>query len=260
MLDNRLREKIKFANVTKEIAKLNYPLPTFLVSFPRSGSNFLQSVLQGSSGIRCQSIYGPSSEDTDTILSLKSHAISYEYLLDEIHRFIPKVTQPSKLLLLYRDPRDVMISFLEYTQVNRKVQIPQEDFLENVSFFYAAGTIDKTFERKVEYGPMSIIDVYKKHIRKWFIDKPDSLDCLVVKFEDLVLSPDKGFKRIFDFLELDCSLAKELLDVKVSQYDQARMQRGQAGGWRTCQDLYGKLLSQVQTLLRHEIEMLGYEK
>lgn len=255
---NSITKKIRLIHAKKKAAKLGYVLPTFLVSFPRSGSNFLQSVLQGSSGFLCQSIYGPYPDDTEPVLSLKSHAISLEHLLDEINRLLPDVSQPSKIILLPRDPRDVMISFFEFTQVRRNIILRQENFLD-ISYFYAS-TIDKTSERKIEYTPLNITEAYKSHIKNWFVNKPEHLDCLTLRYEDLVQSPNKHFQHLFEFLNLNCSIATEMLEVKVSLYSQTSAQRGQAQGWRAYQDKYAGLLAQVQTLFGHEMRVLGYDE
>lgn len=258
LLDKNLKSKVKYINAENIAANLDYLLPTFLVSFPRSGSNFLQMILQASSGLQCQSIYVPVSTSTEPVLSLKSHAVSLHYLFDEILRFIPDTSSsPSKIILLQRDPRDVLISFFEYTQAKRNIQVSQEEFLNNVCYFYAS-TIDKTFERKLEYAPLNIIQAYKKHIENWFIKRPDDIDCLVVKFEDLILSPGPEFQRIFDFLQLNCSLAKELIDVKVSQYSQSSGQRGQPQGWQIKKKRYSVLIGQTESLMKDEIQFLKY--
>lgn len=259
LLDHRLRSKLRFVNARKEIAGLGYALPTFLVSFPRSGSNFLQTVLQGASGLRCQSIYAPLLNDSEPVLSLKSHAVSLEYLFDEIHRFISKEPRPSKIVLLYRDPRDVMISFYEYTQAQKNTQISQSEFLNNYDYFLAA-PIDRECRRKVEYAPISVGQAYKKHVRRWFVEPlPDHLDCLVVKYEDLVQEPQQEFQRIFDFLGLKCSLVEQIVDVQVSQYSSEPRQRGQAYGWKDNFPRYKALLEEVNLALRDEIIVLGYQ-
>lgn len=242
--------------------KISYSLPTYLISYPRSGSNFLQSVLSKSSGLCCKSIYALPHNYSEHILSLKSHAISYKYLLDESKRLVHTDNLPSKIILLFRDPRDVMISFYEFVLKRKNTKISQKEFLENVCYFYATyeGKDTSPLERQVEYSPLNVAEGYIKHIYNWFVKKPENLDCLVVKFEDLILSPYTEFKRIFDFLELDCSLATEQLKVKVSQYSDSKRQRGKAYEWVNCQDEYSKLLNRVNTLFHSEIKILGYDK
>lgn len=240
---------------------LGYSLPTYLIGFPRSGTNFLQSVLEGSSGLLCRSIYGPPTINPNHILSLKSHTPSYEFLLDEIRRFLPNSESPDKFILIIRDPRDVFISFYEFVQSTKGVSIAQSDFIKEVSYFFATfEDRHKVNSRKLELAPLSIFDAYKKHIDNWFVNRPPSMDCHVVKYEGLVLSPESEFQRIFDFLNLDCSLEKERLILKVSQYSKTSRKRGASGGWRHCQDEYGELISLVNDVFKKEIKVLSYSE
>jgi hypothetical protein len=244
----------------RQMQHLSYATPSYLISYPRSGSNFLQSVVQGSSGLRCRSVYAFPHVQPQYILSLKSHALSFGHLLDEISRLVPDAPPPQKLVVLFRDPRDVMVSFYEFLQVRKDVQIPQVDFLEGVSYFYATyKDRDMALARRSEYAPISIAESYRKHVRNWVVEPPNDLDCLTVRYEDLVLSPEIEFQRIFDFLELDCALAAATLADKVSLYSEGSRPRGEPHGWRTCEDQYPDLLARVRTMLNYEIGVLGYD-
>lgn len=240
--------------VLERTQRINYSLPTYLISFPRSGSNFLQFIIEKSSGLRCQSIYGEICNSPNYLLSLKSHAITYEYLLYEINCLLPCVSKPGKIILLHRDPHDVMISYYEYTQTQNKVQIDQGEFLNKDDYFLAALII-----RNVRYTLLSVGQAYKQHVRSWFVEPlPDNLDYLIVKYENLVHDPQKEFRRIFDFFELKCSLAEQFLDVKVSLYSPELQQRGLAYGWKNKISRYKTLLKSVDYALQDEIDALGY--
>jgi len=244
-----------------EVKSLGYSLPSYLVGFPRSGTNFLQSVLEGSSGLLCRSLYGSPKVNQNNILSLKSHTPSYELLLDEIDRFVPDFGTPDKFILIIRDPRDVFISFYEFVQSTKDLSITQSEFINEVCYFFATfEDRHKVNSRKSEFAPLSIFDAYKKHIDSWFVNRPPSMDCHVVKYEDLVLSPESEFQRIFDFLNLDCSLEKERLELKVSQYSNSSRKRGAISGWRDCQSEYGELISSVSNAFKKEIKILGYSE
>jgi len=256
--EKRLPEQQQLLSEDK-VKSLGYSLPSYLVGFPRSGTNFLQSVLEGSSGLLCRSLYGPPKVNQNNILSLKSHTPSYEFLLDEIGRFVPEFGTPDKFILIIRDPRDVFISFYEFVQSTKGLSITQSEFIYEVCYFFATfEDRHKVNSRKLEFAPLSIFDAYKKHIDSWFVNRPPSMDCHVVKYEDLVLSPESEFQRIFDFLNLDCSLEKEKLKLKVSQYSTTSRKRGVIGGWRDCQDEYDELISSVNNSLKKEITILGY--
>mgnify|MGYP001056833394 CR=1 FL=1 len=254
------RTRVRYFQQEQTIAGLPYPVPGVVVSYPRAGSNFLQAILTQSSGLNNQSIYarkepiGP----RDFILSLKSHAPTPEYLWEEYRRKVAMPERPERIILLTRDPRDLMISFYEYTQTQRKTGIPQEDFLHGTCYFYAS-TIDPDSERALERAPLSVAAAYQKHIRAWFTGRPDNLDCIEVRYEDLVQQPEDTFARIFAYLNLDCPLATAFLPVKVSLYDSSRKERGVPGGWRHQQERYRVLLDTVHDSFQDEISLLGYD-
>ena len=243
----------------ERLSVVDYTLPAVVVSFPRTGSNYLQSILMHSSSTHNISIYSQNPSGFKPLLSVKSHALSPEYLQDEYERLMEREHLPEKILLMKRDPRDVMISFYEYTQKQRGVKISQDDFLEEVCFFYAS-TIDKTNSRRVETAPLNIVGAYKKHIRQWFSERPEGLDVLELCYEDLVEKSEKTFERALRYLELDVPVAKEFLDVKVSLYSEEDRNRGIAYGWQHTGKRYASLVKKVESLLADEIKLLGYSK
>lgn len=255
-----VRWKLQLMQVRERAARLSYLLPAVVLSYPRAGSNFLQSVLQGSSGFRCQSIYGELAEGADSTLTVKSHSPSPAYFEDEWHRLLPDRPLPAKIIRLQRDPRDVLISFLEYTEANRKTSISQDEFLNGVDYFYAS-TVDRDFRRSLYKQGMTVAEAFKEHVRTWYMETPpDYCEILPVRYEDLLLEPQAAFQRIFEFLNLDCELSKKFLKVKVSLYSDTGRQRARLQGWRENQERYGILLGMIQEQLAGEIRILGYEE
>lgn len=255
-----VRWKLQLLHARERAAQLPYLLPAVVLSYPRAGSNFLQSVLQGSSGFWCQSIYAPFSEIPDSTLTVKSHSPSPKYFEDEWQRLLPGRPLPAKIIRLQRDPRDVLVSFIEYTESKRKTVVRQEEFLNEVDYFYAS-TIDRDFKRSVYKNGMTVAQAFREHVRTWYAESPpDCYEILPVRYEDLVLEPQETFKKIFDFLNLDCELAEKFLRVKVSLYSDTGRPRAQIQGWRKNLERYGTLLQMVQEELAEEIRLLGYEE
>lgn len=255
-----VRWKLQLMRVRERAAELPYLLPAVVLSYPRAGSNFLQSVLQGSSGFRCQSIYGELKEGADNTLTVKSHSPSPSYFEHEWRRLIPDRTLPSKIIRLQRDPRDVLISFLEYTEANRKTTIRQEEFLNYVDYFYAS-TVDRDFLRAHYKQGLTVAQAFKEHVRTWYQEPlPACYEILPVRYEDLVLEPQKTFQSIFDFLNLDCELADKFLKVKVSLYSDTGRARARTAGWRENMERYGVLIQMIQEQLSEEIQLLGYKE
>ena len=257
-LDESLKRRFRFINAKRVAAELPYRLPAVITSYPRSGSNFVQSVLRHSSGLTNLSIYASNPDGVDITLTVKSHAPSPEYLRDEFGRIVGEPDWPARIVLLQRDPRDVMISFYEYTQYMRQATVHQEDFLENTCFFYASG-IDREIRRRVDIAPLSVLQAYKKHVQEWFTRKPATVDCLIVKYEDLLAAPVEAFQRMFDYLDLDCPLASEYLTHEVSLYDDTRQHRAQSSAWKGHAEKYRVLLDAAHATLSDEMHVLGYE-
>jgi hypothetical protein len=254
------RDRLAVARAHETAGRLNWPYPAVVCSYPRAGSNFLQSILMQSSGMNNVSIYGRKDlfKPSECVLTVKSHAPSPAYLEEEFARKVEWPERPDRVVLLQRDPRDVMISFFEYTQANRKITLDQAQFLDSVDYFYAS-TIDTESQRTMYTASLTVAAAFREHVRAWFVERPPELKCLVVRYEDLVENAEAGFQRIFDFLEVDCTLAREFLGVKVSLYSEGKRARGVAGGWRQAQETYQVLIDGVNAKLAEEIQILGYE-
>ena len=262
--NRNLLTKLTNLNSWDKIEKLPYALPTYVVGFPRSGTNFLQSVLQGSSGMKCQSMYSNVIEDSNEILSLKSHAFSKASLFDEINRLIPDLSyqsneQKKKVISIFRDPRDVMPSFYDFVSWRKNASIPQKDFLKTCYFFATYQERHKMMDRGSEFQSVNIKQAYKKHVANWYRKDNKDIELYTVKYEDLVLCPDIAFKGIFEFLELDCQLAKEMLGRKVAEFSGTARKRGVAYGWKAKMSNYAELIESVNEHLSREITAMGYE-
>lgn len=229
--------------------------PTFVVSFPRSGSNFLQNVLRASSGRAARSIYDDP-RDAPGAFSLKSHAPTRAYLRDEARRLLDLDPTRSRKLILVRDPRDVMISFFEYTQHKQATRIGQRHFVGSYDFFLAA-PIDRHCRRRAETSALSVIDAYRKWLRDWAMTSPSNNE-LVVRYEALVSQPQATFAQLFAHLGLHCELASEVLGEVVSRYSDESRPRAREGSWRLVADRYRELLDGVEASLAEELEALGY--
>lgn len=255
-----VRAKLQIMRAREIAAKIPYSLPAVVLSYPRAGSNFLQSVLQGSCGLRCQSIYGQLDEGPQCTLTVKSHSPSPEYFCDEWRRLMPGQELPQKIIRLQRDPRDLFISFFEYTEANRKTTVRQEEFLEHVDFFYAS-TIDRLFLRAVNKQGLTVLDAFKTHVRTWYCEPcPSEFEMLPVRYEELITAPQETFLRIFNFLHLDCGLEEKFLRFKVAQYSDTGRPRAVAQGWVKNRERYAILLDKIEALLADEIRLLGYSQ
>lgn len=232
---------------------------SFLVSFPRSGSNFLQNVLAKSSNKSCESLYGAIWAQPKTYLSLKSHAISEAWLLDEIDRYSPQSWNNPKIIYIYRDPRDVMVSFWEFVQYRKKIKIPQEFFIDQTAYDYATfESKDPVLDRRVEWAPLSVGNAYRKHYNNWIL-KNETETFRIFKFEEMLRSPKVEFERLFTFLGIKCEIEETALSERVSLYGDGKSRgRGQHHGWKTNYNKYKSIVDRVERNFSDILETLGY--
>ncbi len=262
--NQHLASKFGFVQSWDKIQNLPYELPTYVVGYPRSGTNFIQSVMQGSTGIKCQSMYADKIDNSQDILSLKSHAFSKSALYDEIERLIPDISlngqqKNKKIISIFRDPRDVMPSFYEFVAWRKKVKIPQSDFLKTCYFYATYQDRHKMLDRNSEVQSVNIEQAYKKHVANWFNHKNDKMDIYSVRYEDLLMEPEMTFKGIFDFLEMESSIDLSMLKHRVAEFSQTSRSRGVAFGWKKKQSQYGELIEKVSDKLKNQIKTLGYD-
>jgi len=231
---------------------------SFLVSFPRSGSNFVQNVLRESGVCDAVSIYKADAKE-DLGRNFKSHAVSMAYLVDEARRRLKtrKVDiEGAKIVWLVRDPRDAMISFLEYTRTRTGNDIEAEDFVERYDFFLAS-PIDRKCERRIQTSPISVGRAYAKHMNRWQ-EAAKRSNVLPVRYEDLLSSPEETFGKVFAHLGSEAELNMRALDLQVSQHSDEARARATAHSWKTADRSYAPLISAVERTMAGQLERHGY--
>ncbi|MBO8151893.1 MAG: sulfotransferase domain-containing protein [Candidatus Marinimicrobia bacterium] len=231
--------------------------PTYLISFPRSGSNFVQNVITKSSGTYNYSIYYFGNNEYRKCLTIKSHALSYSHLIAEVARFIPSERNlPAKFIILWRDPRDIMISFYEFIQKRYDISLSQGEFLSN----------EVNYVRHViGFPPLPILEAYKVFMLNWRSGNKlsygdQNTPWIEIKYEDILNQPEIEFDRIFNFLGIKCKLNKYAVSEKVSFMEDKRPERCIAGSWRKFYKDYKKIVDATSNYLESEIRILGYIK
>ena len=160
--------------------------------------------------------------------------------------------------MLVRDPRDIAISFYEYTQVVLNRPIAQEQFLHEVDFHLAAGT-DLGGLRRSNIAPMSVIDALGQFMAHWYATALRDNKTHLVQFESLIESPTESFQALAAKLNLKAKRpTKKLLGTPISRYDRKRRPRGAAGGWRSVHTRYAAIISGVERSLGAEMQLHGY--
>ena len=245
---------------------------SIIVSYPRSGSNFLQQVLSDNSEIKASSLYGNLSA-VRAADNLKSHAISPEYLQDELSIIAGAACKQIRVIALIRDPRDVMISFYSYLLTRNGLSVSQEQFLD-IDWFYVLSHSESTrvHIRRCHLTPTSIGDAYKIFVRRWLdlvsnVSSSEIIsDLIISKYEDLMNNFDAEAPRLLHFIAGDKTSEKfkdKLIKTEklVAKYSEEDRPRAQVSAWRNqvVQSRYAGLLEQVEERFKNEISFLGYD-
>ncbi len=241
---------------------------TILLSFPRSGSNFLQNIVKSNStGVHCTSVYAAGKFLRPRAL-LKSHAVNEAALSDEMLNTWERTAPRNGTIILQRDPRDVMISYFDFLQTVFTDEVSIENFFEHdfnqLHAEYARRVITKEFrplpDRANKDRPIcSAADALKEWHRYWK-QVTQNTQSLYLDFETLIHDPKHGFDTVMDYLDLPKPDRYIGLDTMVSQHGDSTRVRGKAGGWRNAPSKYTPIIDGTMERLGADILQMGYSK
>lgn len=223
----------KFLSYNK--SKIN--IRCILCGFPRTGTHWIRNVIEKSSGEKTFNLYEnkPSLKDKNVLL-IKIHARSKFIANVKSLWLLPPFSFGGKYIYVYRDPRDAIISLYEmYKKEKKNKNLDSKEYLES----------------------QDPIGQYKWEINSWVAKKHDNV--LLVRFEDLKISPLDGFKRILEFLDLNVPVKIDSIQKMVNTEDNTQRPRGTAYGWKRASKEYEYIIKAVSKRLKKEIAMLGYE-
>lgn len=241
-------------------------------AIPKSGSHLLTQVIDGiieisplvDSGMpplnRAEKNIklGSYEKIQNRIHSLKAGDFSYGYL-NANKNYVPLLSNEKfSVLFIYRDPRDVVVSQVQYATYMKKNH-HMHDFYQQ---------LDSDEERLNAAICGVATDGYKiSSILKRYENYQGWLDCSTtfpVKFEDLILNRDEAFREILRFLQgrgLTISISEDEAVKKMNEAVQPKksgtFRKGQPGSWKEQFSEENKRIFKEQTgnlLIR-----LGYE-
>lgn len=246
----------------------------FVNSLPKSGTYLLHNILSNSS---CVFDYGNFIASRPT-LTYKKREFSYlkkmfknafknEFCLghleysDEANLFF--TDSDIKMILLVRDPRDVVISESEYL-THSNIYHKLHKYFKNLSSKQERINLAIHGNSYLRNCDVEFLPINKRY--QCYLDWIRKYDCLLVKYEDLVGShSDIIIKKILIFLsksyKLDINLDDSLNNIKNSlKYDKKphTFRAGKAGTWRNI--LSEKQKKWFLSEMYEELILLGYEK
>ena len=167
-----------------------------------------------------------------------------------------------KIVVLIRDPRDVIVSNYFYARKNNPWQRGEKAFSEYKNL---------TKKQGLDHSVKFMKDSYKKWIEEWINVKNNKLiNVHFVKYEDFLINPQLEFTKIIEFYQLELE-TKEIPDIleriqkksnKKSLFNLAvpgknnTKRKGVAGSWRD--ELDKEQISLINKSLLKTIRSLGY--
>ncbi len=229
-----------------------------LVSFPRAGSNFLQNVIGSTFGGTCISMYQNWPTETHPLRTIKSHAPTPAYLEEECTRHAGKSLSDKPCILLLRDPRDVIISFYEFTMVKLNRKLDQGTFLEETDYFLSSA-IDLGCQRRSLLSPLSIKSALNAFFKTWTrAVKSGRRKILTVHYENLVKHPIQQATCIgdnFGWKPIANSEHAPPFELVSQVSKETERPRGRPRSWTLVQEQYADLLQTAEHLIDEAIRL-----
>ena len=248
--DHEVREWIETPERTAPV--------TLLASFPRSGSNFVQKTLdQNTRALKSASIYAKGRVSKRQVF-LKSHASNMGLVRNELKTLWDYSGEIHDAFALIRDPRDALISSFDFVTERLGHAIDPADFLGH-DYYYSFFPPDLTPSiRGEDMRPLNILQAYRVWVRHWITKRHAAGTVKLLRYEDLVATPQTAFKPLFEAFDAPMPSALEGLDHKAAQYGDSPRDRAVATGWRSAPALYAPIIETASKNLAPEIAALGY--
>jgi hypothetical protein len=243
----------------------------FIAGLPKSGTTWVENFFFNVPGYRPRDLTG----DNNVYLKLNLPENAFEKFPKEGYSFVKthikatkenlkilKKTGINKIIIMFRDPRDIVIS--RYYHILNKPKKPGEP--HNVSYK----------EMKIDDGLFHSMNVVFSDFIPWIegwlaIAKSDPKNYLIIRYEDLLTDPINHFKKMLEFysIEFDQKQLDDILtktqNMKNKKFlapymvgESSTFRKGIAGDWKNhFNDEHKKMFKEKAGDFLIE---LGYEK
>lgn len=228
----------------------------WLVSYPRSGSTWLRWMLATIQNPQVDLTQNDALRELvpDTHLETIHFYLQQEYSWSPVflksHFCIDPEYGSRKVIYLYRDGRDVLLSFYHYMQNRDLVEL---DFDEFFNWFLAG-------HEKLLFG------TWAGHVRMW-LSSMFNVNTLFVRYEDLIKNPQLTLQKICNFSGVEANSGLINLAVSVCSFNQMKDRNkdaltvgktGTSGGWR--EKLTDEQKERFFDCNKIALELGGYDK
>lgn len=180
---------------------------------------------------------------SDEFILVKSHlldarAVAVDASTQE-NQLARRIEEDSKKIYVFRDPRDMFISFQRYLQITTKKEHSLSELLREGEWL-GESKLENVFER------------WRRFVRQ----AKEDPSCLIVRFEDWDADFNGVISRVADFL--DCRAADELTPVALRSAKSTAREpgSGEIGGWRDVMSPAD--VEFVANVAGEELALLGY--
>tara|TARA_B110000967_G_C18902071_1_gene576766 strand:- start:1569 stop:2462 length:894 start_codon:yes stop_codon:yes gene_type:complete len=251
----------------------------FIAGYPKSGTTWMENFVSKIPGYNPKVLSG--SRELLRKLDLPYDAFSkirkYQYSSIKSHITPTKENLKiliendiNKIVVMYRDPRDIIVSNYNYVLKNNPLETHDLDFVDYTKINMHDGLmhcIKRMDNVDYEYTR------YSKWVNGWLkISKNNvNIKCIIVKYEDLRQNPAEIFKNVLLFygvtltnLQLNNLIDSISLKPKKTLFNQtlpgmrSTMYKGIAGSWRDV--LQQDHIELIKKLFGETLIELGYEE
>lgn len=179
----------------------------FVAGYPKSGTTWVENFISNIPGYSPRVLYGSDklirghNLPTNSFInfpnyaysSVKTHIYPNERNID-----ILISNKIKKVLIMYRDPRDIVVS--NYYHV-----LKENPWLESDPSYKDYSKISKN--EAILHSIRVILNDYREWVKGWLnVQKNNTnLDCMVLRYEDLLANPTDSFNKIIEFYGIDLS-------------------------------------------------------